>query len=46
MAIVSIIVFLMGCWEAPNSWNRAEKRYEADKQYLDVMRQQDSSIVG
>jgi hypothetical protein len=45
MALVSLFFFLAGYWEAPKSWNRAEKRYEADKQYLEVIRQQDSSIV-
>src|ERR1035438_9597521 len=45
MAIVSIIVFLMGCYEAPRSWKRAESRYESDKKYLDVMSHQDSKIL-
>jgi hypothetical protein len=35
LAIVSIIFFLVGCWEAPSSWDKAEKRYDADKQYLE-----------
>jgi hypothetical protein len=42
---VSIVFFLVGCWEAPQSWDRSEKRYEADKQYLEVMRQQNSNTV-
>ena len=45
MAVASIVFFLMGCLEAPRSWNRAEGRYEADKRYLEAMKQQDSSIV-
>ncbi|MGO9775351.1 MAG: hypothetical protein ACLPM3_02050 [Terracidiphilus sp.] len=44
-AAVSFFFFLVGYWEAPKSWNRAERRYEADKQYLEVIGKQDSSIV-
>ncbi len=43
MAVVSLFFFLVGCYEAPQSWKRAEKRYEADKQYLDVLSQQNSN---
>jgi hypothetical protein len=45
VAVVSIVVFLMGCYEAPQSWKRAESRYESDRQYLEVMRQHDSKTV-
>ncbi len=45
MAVVSFFFFLVGCWEAPKSWDRAEKRYQSDKQYLEVMRQQDSNTL-
>jgi hypothetical protein len=45
LAVMSIVFFLMGCWEAPRSWKRAERRYEADKLYLEVMRQQNSNTA-
>jgi hypothetical protein len=44
MALVSIVFFLMGCWEAPRSWDKSEKRYEIDRQYLEVTRQQGPNI--
>jgi hypothetical protein len=45
MAVVSSVFFLMGCYEAPNSWKKAERRYESDKQYLEAMRQLDSNAA-
>jgi len=45
MAAVSFVFFLVGCWEAPQSWKKSERRYEADKQYLQVMERQDSNRV-
>lgn len=43
LAITSIVFFLMGCWEAPQSWNRAERRYQTDKNYLEAMKSQNSN---
>jgi hypothetical protein len=43
MALVSLIFFLVGFFSALRSWNKAQRRYETDKQYIEVMRQQDSN---
>jgi hypothetical protein len=45
MAFVSVFFFLMGCYEAPQSWKRAESRYESDKQYLEVVGRQDAKTI-
>jgi hypothetical protein len=45
MAAVSMVFFLVGCYQAPQSWKKAESRYESDMRYLEVMRQHDSTIV-
>jgi hypothetical protein len=45
MALVSFFFFLVGFFGAPKTWDKAQKRYEIDKQYIEVMRQQDSNSV-